>query len=217
MAVPLVSPARLAQRLRRRSRERFAADELCDLGHTEPPKLHYLWVTEGDRTAPLLLPLTAQARRLKPIKWPFPARDSGGSTLMPFTLLAPTTASVAPRQAQIRPAPPSRFPIPRPDSAVTSPGRHRSCRSLQPNRPRTPDTAAAAAILEVGTHARTLRAVTRRAASRRRRGRVDSLGLRLCAASSRERLGREAGVRGAGFRSGRQVRTLGAARASDRA
>lgn len=48
-------------------------------------------------------------------------------------------------------------------------------------------------------------------------GRVRSLGLRCCAASSRERPGREAGVRGAGFQATRKVRTLGVARASERA
>lgn len=56
--------------------------------------------------------------------------------------------------AKPRPAPLLLPPCPpRPVSVVTSPGRHRSCRSLQPTRPRTPDTAAVAAILEVGTHA----------------------------------------------------------------
>lgn len=70
-----------------------------------------------------------------------------------FTLLSPPPWSFSP-YAEPRPAPLllPRSP-PRPASVVTSPGRQRSCRSLQPTRPRTPDTAAVVAILEVGTHA----------------------------------------------------------------
>lgn len=55
--------------------------------------------------------------------------------------------------------PPSSSPLP--GSVAPSPGRHRSCRSLQPARPSAPDiAAAAAAILEAGTPP----TVTRRAA-----------------------------------------------------
>lgn len=144
----------------------------------------------------------------------FPARDSSGSTPMPFTLLAPTTASVVPRQAQIHPVPPSPL-SPRVPARLS---------------PHQAGTAAAGASSPTGRGhqtllpsppswrwARTLRAATRRAASRRQQSCVDSLGLRRCASSSRERLEREAGVFRACFQALGKVRTLGASRAPDRA
>lgn len=108
----------------------------------------------GTGLAPLLWPLTAGDWGAEASQGPFrstPARRRLRAGALHLTLLSGRhDGLVRPAASPVVLAPPP-YISPLPGWAAPSPGRHRSRRNLQPARPRAPDTATAAAILEVGT------------------------------------------------------------------